>query len=272
MYTLYTRSHWIVHCREYDIQILQPRNPYFRHRHIVCMTFSFPDIDDWQFRGVTYTFKVTWCLGNELNTFFGFPDPENPILDTKIASVRSIIPEKMNIYNLSVILNAILNILKLPGFARWHHHFSWNRLSSEEIDTHGIFVSFPSPREYVLLLDYMSVELFGWRLSQITWGSFILLNITIMQNKTNENQKRNLTDKKPFNAFLKLLSEGLFNICWCNEFQSFWPLELNSALCSALLCSALLCSALLCACALPQFSSTVIHVQYWFMTCVIFMW
>ena len=44
--------------------------------------------------GVTYTFKVTWWLGNELNTFFGFSDPENPILDTKMASVRSIIPEK----------------------------------------------------------------------------------------------------------------------------------------------------------------------------------
>ena len=60
----------------------------------------------------------------------------------------------MNLYDLSAILNAILNISKLPGFARWHHHFSWNRWSSEEIDTPGIFVSFHSPREYYLLLDY----------------------------------------------------------------------------------------------------------------------
>ena len=64
----------------------------------------------------------------------------------------------MNMYDLSAILNAILNILKLPGFARWHHHFSWSMWSSEEIDTPGIFVSFRSPRDKFfkhLLLDYL---------------------------------------------------------------------------------------------------------------------
>ena len=66
----------------------------------------------------------------------------------------------MNLYDLSAILNAILNISKLPGFARWHHHFSWNRWSSEEIDTYGIFVSFRSPRDKFfkhLLLDYYTI-------------------------------------------------------------------------------------------------------------------
>ena len=38
--------------------------------------------------------KVTWYLGNELNMFSGFSDPENPILDIKITSLRSIVPEK----------------------------------------------------------------------------------------------------------------------------------------------------------------------------------
>ena len=84
----------IVHCREYDISILRPKNSYCKHRNIVCMTSGFWDIDDWQFRGVTYTFKVTWWLRNELNMFFGFSDPKNPILDPKITSVRSIVPEK----------------------------------------------------------------------------------------------------------------------------------------------------------------------------------
>ena len=60
----------------------------------------------------------------------------------------------MNMYDFSAILDAILNISKLPGLARWHHHFSLSRWSSEEIDTPGIFVSFRSPREYYLLLDY----------------------------------------------------------------------------------------------------------------------
>ena len=63
----------------------------------------------------------------------------------------------MNMYDLSAILNAILNISKLPGFVRWHHNFSWNRWSSEEIDTPGIFVSFRSPRDKFfkhLLLHY----------------------------------------------------------------------------------------------------------------------
>ena len=65
----------------------------------------------------------------------------------------------MTMYDLSAISNAILNISKLPGFARWHghHHFSWNRWSSEEIDTPGIFVSFRSPRDKFfehLLLHY----------------------------------------------------------------------------------------------------------------------
>ena len=69
---------------------------------------------------------------------------------------------KMNMYDLSAILNAILNISKLPGFARWHYHFSWNRWSSEEIDTPGIFVSFRSPRDKFfkhLLLHYKQISL-----------------------------------------------------------------------------------------------------------------
>ena len=33
-------------------------------------------------------------MGNELNMFFRFSDPENPILDTKITSLRSIVPEE----------------------------------------------------------------------------------------------------------------------------------------------------------------------------------
>ena len=135
---------------EYVIYIFLVRKSYHRNRVHGLMYFTFQE------------------LGNELNMLFGFSDPENHILDTKITSLWYIVPEKNEHAWFVGPLERHLEYLDTARVCKVTPSFLLK--PGDLLKTPGIFVSFRSPRDKFfkhLLLHYKL-----WRIIRLRFYSW----------------------------------------------------------------------------------------------------